>query len=112
MRVPPTIKSVPDQSMVLRPAIRGVFGESTSRKKNKTRKENPPIGTGEVSSNCSCSGQDIEHTVEIETPTPGDTGRKGASNKWAQRACDGPSRSKKCIVHRSFSADSQQHEPE
>jgi hypothetical protein len=45
MRVPPMIRNVPAQSILRRPARKGVLGDSIERKKKRMRKENPPMGT-------------------------------------------------------------------
>src|SRR5580658_9381187 len=43
--VPPTISTLPDQSIALRPARIEVFGEGSFRKKSSTGKTTAPMGT-------------------------------------------------------------------
>lgn len=47
MIVPPTIVREPSQSMARRPASRGVFGVSMSKRKRIITKANPSKGTEE-----------------------------------------------------------------
>ena len=43
--MPPVIKADPVQSMLRRPAMKGVFADSIFRKKMRIAREIPPIGT-------------------------------------------------------------------
>lgn len=49
IRVPPIRRRVPTQSMLRRPASRGVLGDEIRRKRNMISSDIPPIGTVWVS---------------------------------------------------------------
>ena len=53
MRVPPTIRIEPSQSIAFRPASRGVFGVSISRKNIMMTNARPSKGTVSFVSACS-----------------------------------------------------------
>lgn len=93
------IRSVPAQSMLRRPARRGVFADSTLRKKRRIAKDTPPIGTGYVSIFLVVKWSP---TVQIEAPTPGDARGKGTPDDWAQGTGNGPGHAEESVVHWAF----------
>ena len=68
--VPLEIVTTPVQSIALSPAIIGVLGISISRRKRIMAKARPSKGTIEVS--LSNGMFQACHTVDVETPSPGD----------------------------------------
>lgn len=103
IRVPPTMRKVPAQSMLRRPAKNGVLGDSMDRKKNRMRNENPPMGTvGLVSFELQRFGGG-GHTVQVEAPSPGNASGKGTTDDRSKCTSNGPSSTEEAIVHGAIS---------
>lgn len=95
------MRTVPDQSIARRPSNSGVPPDSSLRKKTRIANETPPTGTEQISL-IPPQVNEIIRTVQVETPPPGHSSRKGTSDNGAKSTRNGPRHAKQAIVHRPF----------